>query len=264
MARIFPLYSGSSGNSYYIGSGDSGILIDVGRSARQTETLLRGGGFSPENVKAIFITHEHTDHVAGVRVLASRYRIPVYASCGTLGVLQAQGVLNEKVPFGVIGPQGMECAGMRVYPFPIPHDCAEGFGYRIETGDGRKIAVATDMGTVSPSAEEGIGGCDFVVIESNHDVHMLQSGRYPYPLKQRILSDRGHLSNDACAGWVRKLAQGGSTRFMLAHLSQENNTPRTAFERTLQELKDAGLRQDVDFQLMVAPRLNDRCRSVIF
>ena len=264
MARIFPLYSGSSGNSYYIGTEKSGILVDVGKSARQTEQLLRGGGFFPERVQGIFITHEHTDHIAGVRVLASRYKIPVYASGGTIEALLANGTLQEKIPFGVISSEGVECAGLQVFPFPISHDCAEGFGYRIETPDGRRIAVATDMGTVTPQAEQGISGCDFVVIESNHDVNMLKSGPYPYPLKRRILSDYGHLSNDVCADRVLRLIYTGSTRFMLAHLSRENNTPRTAYERTLGELCRAGLRKNVDFQLMVAPRINERCQSVIF
>ena len=158
----------------------------------------------------------------------------------------------------------MECAGMQIRPFRIPHDCAEGFGYRIDTADGRCVVFCTDLGHIPETVQEGIYGCDAIVMESNHDIGMLRQGSYPYYLKQRILSKLGHLSNEVCAQELPKLAQKGTTRFLLAHLSAENNTPRAAYEASISALTDAGLQQNMDFQLAVAPRDNVKGSMWIF
>ncbi|MBW7573491.1 MBL fold metallo-hydrolase [Caproiciproducens faecalis] len=264
MARLCPLFSGSSGNSYYIGSSCAGILIDTGRTAKQLNNMLETCGIGIESVKAIFITHEHIDHIRGLRVLASRKHIPVYTSAGTLRALENLGCANGTFQADVIDDKGMECAGMFIQPFRTSHDCAESVGYRIQTHDGRTVGFSTDLGFLSGTVHDHLAGADLVVLESNHDVGMLKNGPYPYPLKKRILSDMGHLSNQACADELTDLAQKGTTRFVLAHLSSENNTPELAFQTALCSLTLAGLKEEIDFQLSVAPKENIEGKGIIF
>lgn len=264
MARFCPLFSGSSGNSYYIGSASSGILIDAGRTAKQLINMLDFCGIEADAVKAIFITHEHSDHVKGLRVLASRYHIPVYSSCGTLGALEEMGCLNGNFQSNEIDESGAECAGMYIKPFHTSHDSAESVGYRVQTHDGRSIAVSTDLGYMSDEVRSAISGTDLVVLESNHDIGMLNNGPYPYPLKKRILSDTGHLSNLACADELCGLAGSGTMRFVLAHLSSENNTPELAYQTALCSLTLAGLKEGKDFELCVAPKENTTGKITIF
>lgn len=264
MSRLCPLFSGSSGNSYYIGSQNEGVLIDAGRSAKQITNMLVNCNIEIGAVKAIFVTHEHSDHVSGLRVFASKNHIPVYSSRGTLDALDHSGMLTSDFRSDVILEAGMECASMRIQPFHTSHDCAEGYGYKIHTRDDRTIAFSTDLGYISSEVHEMITGSDLVVIESNHDIGMLQNGRYPYPLKRRILSDHGHLSNEMCAKELPQLADTGTTRFVLAHLSSENNTPDLAYQTALCSLSMAGLRQGIDFELSVAPRDNTAGKTILF
>lgn len=252
MTRLYPLFSGSSGNCYYLGSADSGILIDAGRSARQIEAALCDNGLSPDRIRAIFVTHEHSDHVQGLRVFASRHKLRVYASHGTVAAMRDKGIINEKVDIVPIGLQSIETDAACVTPFRISHDCAEGFGYVAETPDGRKTCFATDTGVLTREMMDAISGCDTAVLESNHDVNMLECGAYPYILKQRILSDHGHLSNDACADAAAELVRSGTTRFVLAHLSRENNLPELAMQTSLCTLLAGGMKQNIDFTLTVA------------
>ena len=257
MTRLYPLFSGSKGNCYYLGSQQKGILIDIGRSAKQIEKALYERELDPEKITAIFITHEHTDHIQGLKVFAGRYGMKVYASAGTISQLEQKGIITPKVHIEQITAKGIETDDIKVRPFRISHDCAEGFGYVAETADGRKTAFATDTGYITEEMSEAVMGCDTVVIESNHDVRMLQSGGYPYILKQRILSDVGHLSNDACAGKLAELVRSGSTRIMLAHLSRENNIPLLAEQTALSELEANGMKRNVDFILKVAKEEGD-------
>lgn len=253
MPRLCPLFSGSSGNSYYIGSATDGILIDAGRSAKQIENALKENELDIKNVKAIFVTHEHTDHIQGLRVLASRHKIKVYSSAGTISALQEKSLINEKVDISPVTLDGIEAAGMNIVPFRISHDCREGYGYVVESSDGRKTAFATDTGYISKTMKDSLYGCDTVVIESNHDVRMLESGYYPYILKRRILSDIGHLSNDSCAAILTELVKNGTTRFLLAHLSRENNIPNLALQTSLSVLQSNGMKQNNDFMISVVP-----------
>lgn len=264
MARLCPLFSGSSGNSYYIGSATEGVLIDAGRSAKQICGMLEQCGIPVSAVRAVFVTHEHSDHISGLRVFASRFHLPVYASHGTLRELERLGCLSPKYTADVIEEKGMACAGMYLKPFHTPHDCAEGVGYRVETHDGRTAAVCTDLGYMPNEVRQELSGTDLVVLESNHDVGMLQNGPYPYPLKRRILSDTGHLSNETCAEELCGLAAGGTTRFMLAHLSAENNTPELAYQTSVCSLTLAGMKQEVDYRLYVAPRENITGEMILF
>ncbi len=255
MTRLYPLFSGSSGNCYYIGSPERGILIDAGRSAKQIENALSSRELSPGNISSIFVTHEHSDHISGLKVLASRYGIKVYTSAGTLKQLKQKNYINEKVNAEVIGADGIETDEMKICPFRISHDCAEGYGYVVETSDGRKTAFATDTGYITEEMTAALTGCDTVVIESNHDVRMLESGSYPYILKKRILSDVGHLSNDTCAAELVRLVKNGTTRLLLAHLSRENNMPLLAEQTAKCELDINGMKRDIDYILRVVPEV---------
>ena len=257
MAVFCSLYSSSSGNCTYIGASSGGILVDVGVSAKRTEQALADIGVDPQSLRGIFITHEHTDHIGGVRVFASRYHLPVYATEGTLKGMDAAGVFN-KCSFDayVIPERGMEIAGMRVRGFSTPHDSNDPCGYTVITPDGKRIAIATDIGCITDTIAENVMGSDLVLLESNHDIGMLQNGSYPFPLKQRILSDVGHLNNEAAADFAVQLLENGTTRFVLGHLSKENNLPRLAYEATRSALTAAGAAEENDYLLSVAGDLN--------
>lgn len=265
MARLCPLFSGSSGNSIYIGSGETGILIDVGRSAKQLEKAIKRCEIDLNIIKAIFITHEHADHIKGLRVFASRYGIDVYLSKGTLEAMKLKGnILCDKFCSKVIAKEGMYINDIFIKPFSTSHDSKESLGYIVNTSDGRKITIATDIGYISDEVREAINGCDLLFIESNHDVNMLKNGPYPYYLKRRILSDKGHLSNEACSKELPKFAKNGTTRFILAHLSGENNFPELAYQTALNSFMTEGLIEGIDFELSVAPKENITGKSLIF
>lgn len=263
MARFCPLFSGSSGNCYLVGSGKDNILIDIGKNAKTIERALTDLHISIDSIRAIFITHEHTDHIAGLSVFASRYKIDVYASAGTLQALEEKGCLNGKFECKVIDSKGAGAGDMHIIPFSTPHDSRESIGYKIFTPDGRVVAVATDLGEMTDEVRSCLAGSDLVVLESNHDTRMLENGSYPYYLKRRIASPTGHLCNGQCAHELPFLAQSGTTRFFLAHLSRENNHPDLAFQTALCALTSINLKQGVDFELFVAPPSNPK-RVTVF
>lgn len=260
MARLCPLFSGSRGNSYYVGSRSAGVLVDAGRSARQLDNMLKSCSIEPMAIQGILITHEHSDHVSGARVFAKKYQIPVFASRGTI---MALGEKLEGVKTYVI-QEDLNIADMQIHPFSTPHDCAEPLGYRIHTHDKRVITIATDMGYLPDKVREGILGSDFVVLESNHDEEMLKNGEYPYSLKRRILSQHGHLSNDLCAEFIVELARNKTRRFLLAHLSDENNTHALAMRVSKSALERAGFVDGEDFILDVALPENTQGKSIVF
>ncbi len=253
MARFCSLSSGSSGNSIYVGSGSYGILVDAGISTLSITRALTERGTDIHKILGIFITHEHSDHIKGLAVLARKHAIPIYVNQGTL-----QGISNQKIELHPdfirimdVG-QTTVVGDMEITSFATPHDSIESVGYRIHTVDGRKIGIATDLGGVTDAVESGLTGCDFVMLESNHDENMLKNGGYPYYLKRRILGDRGHLSNTACANLLTKLAFSGSSRFVLGHISRENNMPEIAYQTTLQSISEKGLKIKQDFELETA------------
>ena len=252
MAKFCSLFSSSSGNSTYIGCSQGGILIDVGVSAKKTADALNNIGVDPDSIAAIFVTHEHTDHINGIRVFAERHGIKVYSSAGTLEGMEEAGVITPKVFADAIPWDGIEAGGMFIRPFKTPHDSRESTGYTVVTPDGKRIAVATDIGQITDTIMDSVFGCDLILLESNHDVGMLRNGPYPYFLKQRILSNHGHLSNENCAETAVKLMESGTTRFVLGHLSKENNIPALAFETTRAAMKMAGAVENIDYLLSVA------------
>ncbi len=251
MARIYPLFSSSSGNAHFIGTPSGGVLIDAGVSYKRLVAALRLNGIEPEAVRAIFITHDHSDHINGLRVFSKCCKAPVYATFGTLSYLRNQGILDRGIE-REIGDEGVEAGGFFVTAFRTPHDAPGSVGYRIHTPDGKSCAVCTDLGHVTEEIDRRISGCDLVLIESNYDEDMLKNGPYPYPLKKRIASPTGHLSNADSAREVRRLIESGTRRIVLGHLSRENNTPAVA-ERTLLDILGADFRRNVDYMLSVAP-----------
>lgn len=253
LARIYPLFSGSSGNCYYISCRESGILIDAGRSAKQIETALHDNSISPASIEAIFVTHEHNDHIAGLRTFASRHKIKVYSSHATLVELETMGIVNGKYPCDIIEDSPVELDNMRIKAFKTLHDCVDSQGYVIETADGNKISIATDLGVITDTVANAVLGSNAAIIESNHDVQMLLNGPYPYYLKKRILSDKGHLSNNDCSYFLPELINSGTTRFILAHLSRENNMPELAYQSAVCELDKHLAKPDEDYKLYIAP-----------
>lgn len=262
MAKVVPLFSGSKGNCYYIGSGNEGILIDAGRSCKQIEQALALNSVDIGTVHAVFVTHEHIDHCSAVRVLAKKYNLPVYASKGTIDMLINSRKVEGDTALHIIERE-VSVGDILVSRINTPHDAAESCCYRVTAPDGKSALIATDMGYMTDGVRRAAASSDFVVLESNHDIEMLKTGPYPYPLKRRILSDRGHLSNEACASELAELVKGGTLRLMLGHLSEQNNTPEIALRTSVAELERAGLKYKTDYTLDVAPG-EAMIKSVIF
>lgn len=252
MAKIVPLFSSSKGNSYYIRSNGTAILVDAGRNLKQLEAAMTANDISLREVRAIFITHEHVDHISALKVLLKKYDIPLYASRGTLDEL----IRTDKVPSSArlnVISDVIETADFRIERVATSHDAAESCGYFINTPDDRRLSIVTDTGYLTDEARAAIARSNLAVVESNHDVDMLRHGPYPYILQKRILSDRGHLSNAACAEALPACVEGGLTRIILGHLSQENNTPSVAVSEVIGSLTRAGMTVDADYTLAVAP-----------
>ncbi len=252
MARLCPLFSGSNGNSLLFEACGTRILIDAGKNAKQVELALRAYDVEPSTIQAIFVTHEHTDHISALRVFCSRHKVPVYGTPGTVRALERMGVCTGGFSVDEIDESGTVLHDLRITPFPTSHDALQSCGYTIETPDEQKVAIATDLGIMTDAVRRALVGSDLIVMESNHDVHMLKSGGYPYHLKRRILSEDGHLSNECCADELSSFLKTGTTRFLLAHLSRENNMPRLAYQTALNALQETGGKEGIDFLLQVA------------
>ncbi|MBE6806604.1 MAG: MBL fold metallo-hydrolase [Ruminococcaceae bacterium] len=258
MLRYCSLFSGSSGNCTYVGTASGGLLIDVGVSARRISNALKEREIDPQSIRAVLLTHEHSDHVAGLRVLCKQYGWPVIASEGTLDALAEQNNINpEQRLFLLPKGQRLAVAGLQITPFDTPHDSRQCYGYRIDSDDGRSLAMTTDLGYMPQAVMDTILGCQFVHIESNHDPDMLMNGGYPYWLKQRIRGQGGHLSNQDCAAVLPDLLEAGATRMVLAHLSEHNNTPAIAQNCAESALRAYGATQGRDYLLSVAKTVGD-------
>lgn len=253
MARFCSLFSSSSGNSTFVGTSKKGILIDAGVSAKRLKEALIKREISPESISAIFVTHEHSDHIKAIRVFCSQFKTPVYATKGTLEALEEDGILNGKFPYYAIDEKGVEINDMLIKAFETPHDSNESCGYKIILPDERKLAVCTDIGHITETIMKNLTGCDLVMLESNHDIGMVQNGEYPYYLKRRILSSRGHLSNIDCSVVAKKLIESGTTRLFLGHLSKDNNIPALAYETTYASIYETGAVINKDYMLTVNP-----------
>ena len=248
MARIYPLFSSSKGNAAFIGNSSGGILIDAGVTYKRLCEGLENCGLSIDAVKAIFITHEHSDHIKGLPVLTKRKNIPVFAQKGTLNYLFNCDYINSE---GFEISEKVTVCDMEIACFDTPHDSLQSCGYKIAMGDGKICCTCTDLGYMPDEVFKMLSGSDLVLLESNYDDKMLLNGPYPYYLKSRIRSQSGHLSNKDCAENVRKLIELGTSRIILGHLSQENNTPKTAENAVLKMLD--GFERNRDYLLEVAP-----------
>ena len=220
--------SGSSGNCLLLSSGSTHILIDAGISKRRIEGSLAQSGLSMREIGGVLITHEHSDHISGLKMLLKYYALPVYAPRTVANRLR--GCLPEAEPYLHVIPvnESFTIGDLTVTAFHTPHDTDESVGYRVQSGG--VFALATDMGHVTEEVLNALSGADAVLIESNHDEEMLRYGPYPVYLKRRILSDSGHLSNACCAELARALALGGTKQIILGHLSRENNSPALAMQ----------------------------------
>lgn len=256
--KICSIRSSSKGNATLIYDKDTAILVDCGVSGKVLDGALFEVGIEPERIKAIVVTHEHTDHTKGIGVVSRKYGLPVFATYGTWNAMgktvgdiatENKRIFDENLSF--------DTCGVRITPFTIPHDAAQPVGYTFEK-DGEKVAVATDIGVMTDEIFEKIKGSRAVLLESNYDLFMLEAGTYPYDLKCRIKGSCGHLCNDDAALVVRDLVRNGTKTIILGHLSQENNYPDLAFETAKLCLMSHGIRVGEDVELYVA-----KCDGVV-
>ena len=236
--QIAVLASGSSGNAILVSSGGSSILVDAGISARRARAAASDAGFELQSLEAILVTHEHADHVTGLAPLARRFRLPVYATPGTHRALRRRLSGHELRGFVEAGRE-LRLGDLAVRAFVTSHDCKEPVGFTIADGQ-HSVAIATDLGMVGRAVRQHLSTADCIVLEFNHDERMLLDGRYPWPLKKRIMSNVGHLSNDAAAAELAALAEAPVSELVLAHLSEENNAPGLAKRAAEEALERAG------------------------
>ena len=250
--KFCAIASGSSGNCQYIETNEKKILIDAGLSGKAIEENLRAVGVDPGDLDGIFVTHEHSDHVKGVGILARRWGLDVFANESTWQAMaktikriddHKRHVFHMQQPFSY--------GDIDIVPMALFHDAADATGYVIRSG-GKKLSVLTDTGWVNTSMLEKMGGSDLYYIESNHDVEMLQTGPYPRRLKERIASTRGHLSNEHCGELLTGLLEKKGEYVVLAHLSEENNRPLLAARATRDILAEHAIYEGRDFILEVA------------
>ncbi|RAL23381.1 MBL fold metallo-hydrolase [Thermoflavimicrobium daqui] len=250
------LASGSSGNSIYIESNRIRILIDAGISGKQMEQRLKQIGVDLSTLSAIFVTHEHIDHVKGLGVLARRYQIPVYMNEATWSQLPSSvGEIPISLQNIVASSSMIDLEDIHIESIPISHDAVEPVGYHIYTED-ESIAVVTDLGYVNQHIIKKVSGADTLIWESNHDVEMLRVGSYPWNIKRRILGDMGHLSNEDSGTALVDILHGKGEQVYLAHLSKDNNLAELAHLTVKDILEDAGL--DVGKEVYLKETYADR------
>ncbi len=250
------LVSGSSGNCSLVSDGKTSVLIDCGLSCKKLEEALLKAKTNPEDISAILITHEHSDHIKGAGIVSRKYSLPVFATAKTHERMKLD-IDSKNIKY--ISPDiDFEVGTIGILPFSIPHDAANPVGYNFFCGE-NKLSLATDIGVMNDYLLERLKGSLAVLLEANHDVDMLKRGRYPMVLKRRILSNIGHLSNIDAAKTAVELVKSGTRHIMLGHLSNENNTPTAAYTTVEKILAENGILLDKDVALSVAARYEVSC-----
>lgn len=248
------IFSGSSGNCLYASTDRTRILIDAGLTGKRIQEGLKEIGVNPLEINGIIITHEHDDHIKSAGILSRRFNIPIYANTNTWEAMKGSvGEVKEENIKVIDGYNPFEIGDLTIKPFPIPHDAAMPCGYCIMNG-GKKLSVATDIGFASDEVKENIKDSDFILLESNHDVEMLKVGPYPYPLKRRILGDRGHLSNESAGNLIKDIYNDRIRKVMLGHLSKTNNYPELALKTVISVLEMNGIKDGVELDIDIAYR----------
>jgi phosphoribosyl 1,2-cyclic phosphodiesterase len=253
------LGSGSSGNTTLVSDGGVHILVDIGLSGRETTRRLREIGLEPEKISAVVVSHEHGDHCRGVGPFAKDLNVPVFM---TDGALSSSGMKLDSRKHRRIAPgESFEVYGIWFTCFSVPHDSVDPLGFVIEK-DGIKFGIVLDLGYISNLVIERLKGCDGIVLESNHDIQMLKVGPYPWALKQRVMSRRGHLSNDSVARYLANDFDGKASNVILAHLSKNNNLPELALlsaQRAL-EARSGSLIRQTKLELALADQISGTYR----
>jgi phosphoribosyl 1,2-cyclic phosphodiesterase len=255
--KLCSITSGSSGNCIYIGSANTHLMIDVGISGKRIENGLNQIGLKTAEMDGILITHEHSDHISGLGVVARRYGIPIYATKGTIYEIKRSkslGAIPDELFREIQEDAEFVINELTVHPFAVSHDAAQPVAYRISRED-KSIAVATDLGKYDDYTIDNLKDLDVLLLEANHDINMLQVGAYPYYLKQRILGDKGHLSNELSGRLLGKLISDKLKAVVLGHLSRENNYEELAYETVRLEISmgETAYKPD-DFYITVAKR----------
>lgn len=263
--KLSSIASGSKGNCIFVENEDTALLVDVGISKKKVEEGLSFFERSPEDIDGILITHEHSDHIKGLGVFLRKYPVPVYATEKTIDyILHHSGIgkVDSDLFFVIEKNKSFDLKNLRVSPLQISHDAVDPVCYRFDedSSKNKSCAIATDLGEVTEDLTHSLQELDGILVESNHDVRMLQMGPYPYNLKQRIWGKRGHLSNEACGNFINQIISDRLKNIVLGHLSQENNYPELAFQAVRNEInfaKNKFYTDDID--LKVASRTEPSC-----
>ncbi|MBA5851717.1 MBL fold metallo-hydrolase [Clostridium sp. cel8] len=248
-----PLFSGSSGNSTFIASDSTKILVDAGLAGKTIENGLLNIGEKPQDIDAILVTHEHTDHIKGVGILSRRYDIPIYANELTWKAMSKSIGKIKEHNIKIIYNNYVQIKDFDITSYKISHDAADPRGYDIRNKN-KSVCVATDLGFLSDEIKSHLNNANVILLESNHDVEMLKFGPYPYTLKRRILSKIGHLSNEDCGKAILDIANGKFKKIILGHLSKINNYPELAYKTVLNVLNKSGIKLNKDLSVFMAKR----------
>ena len=253
MLKFTTLASGSSGNAAVLSCGATHVLLDAGISARRITTGLRELGIDPAELSGILVTHDHSDHIGGLTVLTKKLKAPIYATAPTCRTIAEKAPCAGELLREILPGAEFSLGELDVLPFATSHDTPGSVGYSVY-GAGKKLSLCTDLGFVSEEVARAVRGCDLLVCEANHDPQWVMTGPYPYYLKQRVLGERGHLSNEAGAELALYAARNGAREIVLAHLSAENNTPAHALRVVGDYLRRGGVDLDGEVRLCLAPR----------
>ena len=254
---FFSVASGSSGNCICLGSDQCHVMIDAGISGKRIEEGMNTYDYTTSDMDGVLITHEHSDHIQGLGVVARKYGLPIYATKGTAdAILQSSSVgkIDPSLFHVIEAGKTFFIGNLEIYPMSISHDAADPVAYLVSDGRHR-VGVVTDLGYYDADIVSHMEGLDALLLEANHDIHMLQVGAYPYPLKQRILGERGHLSNETSGQLLGQILHDGMQHILLGHLSKENNYDELAYETVRLEISlgDNPYRGN-DFPIEVAKR----------